>query len=627
MNLQSLKFPVSHFRIFIIFSSLLFLNLPAYGAYHYIRAAAGGANNGSSWTDAWTTFGSVTWTRGDTYYVAGGTYNEDVLIPTAESGANWIIVKKANAADNGGDPGWNAAYASDQAIINGRLSVYYGYVEINGVTGAGTTGHGIKIHLDSDRTGFNTVIAFSSGTASPRHLYCLDVQGPGFDYGSTGGDGIYWNSAIAGSKGFHIRNCWVHEIPRNGITLGTIEGASYADFGLMIENSVLERTGGVGMRYPNVHGQTIQFYARPLSYGVFRNNVFRNATGQAYISILGGVTTNYIRVYNNVFYSNNGDSLVYGLADSGTATSISQLYKLFTGYEDLVGRTLTNVTKGATGVITSVSNTTISMAGGMSGGALNQAGDEFSFPVPSRSAYFLATSIYSSAGNSITNAEIYNNTFYNIGKAAINFVTPSDTTGTIARNNLWVNGYFTDTRAFWPAMTNTGYYNNTFGPYSPVNTETSDPFNNSSVYDFHLKATANAVNAGADLGSIFNADFDGVARPQGQAWDIGAFEYSIASLTPDLTRTIGSLPAETALVYPNPARDNATFLIRLRTPGQVRLDIYNMAGEQVASLSGEAAGNELVLIWDCSQVSNGVYLASFTFGGGKHYTLKVAVVK
>lgn len=627
MTQRGLEMMFPRFRIFIILSLSLLINLPAYGATHYIRAAAGGANNGSSWTDAWTTFGSVTWTRGDTYYVAGGTYNEDVLIPTAESGANWIIVKKANAADNGGDPGWNAAYAPDQAIINGRLSVYYGYVEINGVTGAGTAGHGIKIHLNGDRTGLNAVIAFSSGTASPRHLHSLDVQGPGFDYGSTGGDGIYWNSAIAGSKGFTIQNCWVHEIPRNGITLGTIEGASYADYGLLIENSVLERNGGVGMRYPNVHGQTIQFYNRPLSYGIFRNNVFRNATGQAYLSILGGVTTNYIRVYNNVFYSNNGDCLVYGLADSGTATSISQLYKLFTGYEDLVGRTLTNVTKGATGVITSVSNTTISMAGGMSGGALNQAGDEFSFPVPSRSAYFLATSIYSSAGNSITNAEIYNNTFYNIGKAAINFVTPSDTTGTIARNNLWVNGYFTDTRAFWPPMTNTGYYNNAYGTYVPADTESADPFNDASAYDFHLKPTANAVNAGADLGSIFTTDFDGVTRPQSTAWDLGAFEYATAAPTPDLTQTIDSMPLESAKVYPNPARDQAVFLVRLRTPGQVKLDIFNMAGEQVASLSGEAGGNALVLAWDCSRVAAGVYLAYFTLGGGKHSTLKVAVIK
>lgn len=503
-------------------------------ANHYIRAGAAGLSNGSSWDNAWTSFSSVTWTRGDTYYVAGGTYNGDVSIPTAESGANWITVKKANSADNAGDAGWNSSYASTQAVINGRLSISNGYIEIDGVTGSQTSGHGIKIYLDGDRTGFNAVIAYSSSTTSPRHLHHLDIEGPGYDYGSSGGDGIYWNSATALSKGMHISNCWIHEIPRNGMTLGTIEGTSYADYGLLLEDNVLERNGGVGMRYPNVHGQTIQFYSRPLIYAIFRNNTFRNATGQSYISILGGVTTDHIRIYNNLFYSNNGDCNVYGLADGGSTTEVTQLYKLFTSYEDMVGRTLTNVTKSATGTITSVGATTITMSGGMSGGAVNEAGDEFLFPIPCRSAYFMATSIYSSAGNPITNAEVYNNTFYNIGKAAINFVTPSDSTGSIAKNNLWVNSYFTDTRSLWPSMTNSGYYNCVYGPYDPANTESADPLINSAAYDFHLKATANAVDSGENLTGIFNTDKDGVLRPQGDGWDIGAYEYE-SGYAPDTT--------------------------------------------------------------------------------------------
>ena len=522
----------------ILVSSLIFgfcfFAQDSLAASHYIRAGAAGANNGTSWADAWTSFSSVSWVRGDTYYVAGGIYNEDVSITTAESGTNWITVKKANATDNSGDSGWNSSFAASQAVVNGRLSISYGYIEIDGVTGSNASGHGIKIHTSRDYTGFNAVIAFSSTSASPRHLHHLDVEGPGYDYGSSGGDGIYWNSGVALSRGMHVSDCWIHEISRNGMTLGTIEGTSYSDYGLLLENNVLEKNGGVGMRYPNVHGQTIQFYSRPLVYAVFRNNIFRNATGQAYISILGGVTTDHIRIYNNVFYSDNGDCTVYGLADGGSATEITQLYKLFTSYEDMVGRTLTNVTKGASGTITSVGATTITMAGGMSGGAVNEAGDEFSFPIPCRSAYFLATSIYSSAGNSITNAEIYNNTFYNIGKAAINFVTPSDSTGTLAKNNLWVNSYFTDTRPFWPPMTNTGYYNCVYGPYDPENTETADPFINSAAYDFHLKSAANAVDSGADLNNIFTTDRDGVLRPQGSAWDIGAYEYE-SGYTPDTT--------------------------------------------------------------------------------------------
>ena len=86
---------------------LLLFSANAFAANHYIRAGATGANNGSSWANAWSTFSTVTWTRGDTYYVAGGTYNGNISITTGLSGLNWIIIKKANAADNGSNPEWD----------------------------------------------------------------------------------------------------------------------------------------------------------------------------------------------------------------------------------------------------------------------------------------------------------------------------------------------------------------------------------------------------------------------------------------------------------------------------------------------------------------------------------------
>ena len=65
---------------YILFSMLLLTMLSlsivsAEAASHYIRAGATGANDGSSWADAWTTFpNGATYIRGDEYYVATGTY-------------------------------------------------------------------------------------------------------------------------------------------------------------------------------------------------------------------------------------------------------------------------------------------------------------------------------------------------------------------------------------------------------------------------------------------------------------------------------------------------------------------------------------------------------------------------
>ncbi len=43
--------------------------------------------------------------------------------------------------------------------------------------------------------------------------------------------------------------------------------------------------------------------------------------------------------------------------------------------------------------------------------------------------------------------------------------------------------------------------------------------------DYHLQSTSPAVNAGATLNEVL-IDFDGVSRPQGTAYDIGAFEFT-----------------------------------------------------------------------------------------------------
>jgi hypothetical protein len=47
--------------------------------------------------------------------------------------------------------------------------------------------------------------------------------------------------------------------------------------------------------------------------------------------------------------------------------------------------------------------------------------------------------------------------------------------------------------------------------------------------DLHLKSGADAVNAGSDLSASFSGDVDGVNRPAGSAWDIGADERSAGS--------------------------------------------------------------------------------------------------
>ncbi|MBN1676269.1 MAG: right-handed parallel beta-helix repeat-containing protein [Kiritimatiellae bacterium] len=58
---------------------------------------------------------------------------------------------------------------------------------------------------------------------------------------------------------------------------------------------------------------------------------------------------------------------------------------------------------------------------------------------------------------------------------------------------------------------------------------TADPgFVDAAGEDYHLRSGSAAVGAGTDLGATVPTDFDGVARPQGTGYDIGAYEFRAA---------------------------------------------------------------------------------------------------
>lgn len=285
--------------ITILTVSLLFFSVPLFAANHYVRAGATGANTGSSWTDAWSSFASVKWTRGDTYFVAGGVYNENVAVGAPLSVETWITLKKANGLDNSRDDGWAPAYASDVALINGTLSVNSGYVEINGVTGSATSGHGIMVRSAATS---GSVVTLAPGISFVK-LYHLDIQGAGYA-GMTDYRGVYLNSIANKSKGIHFKHLYVHGVSTNGYTLGGIVGTSFSDYGLLFENNYQEETGGC--TEPNQHGQGIQVgYSNTQAFWIIRNSVIKNARGSAYIAFLGYGENNQIRIYNNLFHSNN----------------------------------------------------------------------------------------------------------------------------------------------------------------------------------------------------------------------------------------------------------------------------------------------------------------------------------
>src|SRR5262249_21017807 len=65
-------------------------------------------------------------------------------------------------------------------------------------------------------------------------------------------------------------------------------------------------------------------------------------------------------------------------------------------------------------------------------------------------------------------------------------------------------------------------------------------FLNAAANDFHLTASSTlAVDHGTTLTAV-SSDFDGVLRPQGGAYDIGAYQYTSSPAAPSNLRVVTS---------------------------------------------------------------------------------------
>lgn len=95
-------------RTFLL-SILLSAGLAAPAASWYVKADASGANNGTSWTDAWTNLSTLNWTSisgGDTILLSGGTtglhYNGFTFGKSGGSTSSPVTIKHAQIAGHSG---------------------------------------------------------------------------------------------------------------------------------------------------------------------------------------------------------------------------------------------------------------------------------------------------------------------------------------------------------------------------------------------------------------------------------------------------------------------------------------------------------------------------------------------
>ena len=141
----------------------------------------------------------------------------------------------------------------------------------------------------------------------------------------------------------------------------------------------------------------------------------------------------------------------------------------------------------------------------------------FANPNPYRNGHIIVAA-------STNNAEIVNNVFYEPTTAAINF-NAGNHSNMLVTNNL-------TSRSMATSRPNGVTFSN--------NIEGTDPRFASS--DYRLRSDSPAVDKGAPLDEVREA-IDGTPRPQGSAWDIGAWEVVSGVPTLSAPQNVRIVPA------------------------------------------------------------------------------------
>jgi hypothetical protein len=133
MKSQRTRRPITAAATLVVTAVLVSAN-PLEAANHYIRQGATGNGSGSDWGNACPGFsGSCApsaMVRGDTYYVANGSYG-GLTLNAPTSGTSVITIRKAIIADHGTSTGWSDSYGNGTATF-GDLTVATQYWLVDG---------------------------------------------------------------------------------------------------------------------------------------------------------------------------------------------------------------------------------------------------------------------------------------------------------------------------------------------------------------------------------------------------------------------------------------------------------------------------------------------------------------
>jgi hypothetical protein len=559
--------------VLFVLAAIVFVVGDAQATSWYVDNAVASSGNGQSWTTAYKNFSNIAWASvhpGDFVYMSGGpsggtkTYTESWSIVSVRGTAVnpiTIAVDAANARHNGTAVfDYNAK--GDTATVDGIFFANNSYIALKGNVNGENHIAFKNLRNIIDRWVTHCIVGYNNTGIIFDHIDVTNCNnGISVSFTGTGNEIRYSNFT-------QIRGDAALSVAAEGTTWDEIEiHDNYVE-------TLVNNTPPPGQSsYDGPDG--IQCSGGMSAY----RNTFKVSNTTVYTSSqhpdMFQLQGNYLKIYDNEF-TNVGDSHIdYDCYNNSTPHDVRIYNNLFRvvqvidPYPEYFRLYISN-SKALTSInnFKLLNNTFVDNTGfdnGQNCGFVTVRFNGFQANNPTGS------------GN-----EIKNNIFYNCGNGAQyqNIYIAASTGFTNASFSFDNNIYYNSTKA--PHI----YYNGTDYPAAgwiaarePHGTTGAPAFvsysPNNANNNLHIaSADTVAKDAGVSLGTYFTDDKDGVTRPQGPAWDIGAYEYSTGGTVEHGLRTA---PAA-QLRWPNPIKA-AFFKKYLQT--NKNLKVYNLLGSPV----------------------------------------------